>query len=42
MPVQQTRSPAQLLMNPRLRTDLPTHLKELLPKLTDIKQQEKP
>ena len=30
-------SPAQLLINRRLRTDLPTHHKELLPKLTDLK-----
>ena len=36
-PFQQMGSPAQLLMNRRLRTDLPTHPKELLPKLTDLK-----
>ena len=30
-------SPALLLMNRRLRTDLPTQHKELLPKLTDLK-----
>ena len=34
---QQMGSPAQLLMNRRLRTDLPTHHKELLPNLTDPK-----
>ncbi len=32
---QQTGSPAQLLMNRRLRTDLPTSPKQLLPKLND-------
>ena len=37
MPFQQMGSPAQLLMNRRLRTDLPTHPNELLPKLTDPK-----
>ena len=36
-PFQQMGSPAQLLMNRRLRTDLPTHPKELLPKLTHLK-----
>ena len=30
-------SPAQRLMNQRLRTDLPTHYKELFPKLADFK-----
>ncbi len=34
-PGQQTGSPAQLLMNRRLRTDLPTSPKQLLPKLND-------
>ena len=36
-PFQQMGSPAQLLMNRRLRTDLPTHPIELLSKLTDLK-----
>ena len=36
-PFQQMGSPAQLLMNRRLGTDLPTRHKELLPKLTDLK-----
>ena len=40
-PFQQMGSPAQLLMNRRLRTDLPTHPKELLPKLTDLKATKK-
>ena len=35
-PFQQMGSPAQLLMNRRLRTDLPTH-PNVLPKLTDLK-----
>ena len=34
-PGQQVGSPAQLLMNRRLRTDLPTSQKQLLPKLND-------
>ena len=36
-PFQQIGSPAQRLMNRRLRTDLPTHHKELFPKLADFK-----
>ena len=36
-PFQQIGSPAQRLMNRRLRTDFPTHHKELFPKLADFK-----
>ena len=36
-PFQRMGSSAELLMNRRLRTDLPTHHKKLLPKLTDLK-----
>ena len=40
-PFQQMGSPAQLLMNRRLRANQPTHHKKLLPKHTDLKATKK-